>query len=258
MIKIQKDKILYNDLAFDSNNNRIIEDKNLKNYLSEYVQIDKGVTFERIFDLIILDKEFYSIVFASVLRFFKIEHFIDEYKMEDNDENPEFMDYLIVSKIFDNLYYEKKENGLTEIQFYNSFGGIKENYTDEIFTEPRKMGCGVSFIPLNNLKKYEIKIDNSLIIRSFNINLKTKNKDYELLKGEIELTLFDLFDAILQEISFHGSPEMRNEQRDKLKKYANIDYDLQETYKLLVDDNGNILFENNNTGEIISLDDNKN
>lgn len=240
MIKITKDNIFVVD-TISSDLEKSISTKEIVRFLSESISIDDDVLFERIFEIIIDNKSIFNEIYASTLGFYTIDDFVLEYTKdheEHKDERSE-IDYLEVRRYYD-IWESDEEN---EIASYEAFHGICENFTDEYQKEPIQMGISVGFTPINELKKYPIKINNEIEIKKFDLDSK-KYIDY--LNGRSEITVFEFFQAILNEISFYGSPSERDEVLDKLKLTTQqFESGELKTYELISNENGFFLKDEN-------------
>ena len=210
MIRINKNSIIYHAL-YPEGENRIIADDDITSCLSEEVRIGKNVTFERIFDLIVLNKDIFNVIFQQgTLGNYKIEVYLDEYNQEDNDDDPDSITYLEAYWGTEYFEYEQEK----DVTIYPSFHGIKEGFTDEYQKEPCDMNIGICN-QIQNLKKYKMRMNNHVRFNGYNKEEKDVKKRYPLLmEGETTMTLFDFIRGILFEISFYGAPS----QRDKFFK----------------------------------------
>ena len=248
MIRINKNYIVYHPLNGDGA--EFIDDKDLIQYLSDEVRLDKTVTFERIFNLMIQHKHMLNLIYqGGTLRGFTIDTYEDEYMKFDDDKDPDSIDYL---ELYWHSEYWDLDSG-KELTCSPSFHGIKENFTDKHFIEPVKMGKGLDFFPLNNWRKYKVRTKPYIIYQDHNKDGKTIEEKFPILvEGERDFKLFDLFEAILHEISFYGTPENRDEKADELKEISDrIDRGEEEFFEMFIDDDGKIDFkkieeENNN------------
>lgn len=209
MIRINKNNLVFHPHYYESKP-VFVEDIDLPRYLSDEVKIGKNVTFERIFDLFILHKDLFNLIFEKgTLYGYKIENYLDDYNKPDEGK-PDSMTYLEIHWGTDFWDFE----GEKEIALYPDFHGIKENYTDENQKEPCTMPMGLDFTPICELKKYKVRLSDNAEFRGF--KPEEEDKFPILLDGKKKFTLFDVITAIFHEISFYGTPENRQEQRDKL------------------------------------------
>jgi hypothetical protein len=195
MIIIKKNKIVF-DPHSSKREKKDVGEKDLPKFLTETVKIGKGVTFKRIFDLIILHKDLFNVLFDSgCLHGHKIEMYLGEYDKEV--EATKDITYLEVYWGTDywNLSGEK------ELYLYPSFHGIKKNYTDENTSEPFDCPIGITS-NINGLKNLPFNVNEHASFQEIK-NGKLKKK----LEGKCEMNLFDMIRGILFEISYYGTPE---------------------------------------------------
>lgn len=241
MIRINKNNLIYHSFAMEEKP-QFVEVEDLMEYLSDEVKIGKGVTFKRIFDLMIIHQDFLNIIFArKTLGYYKIQDYIAEYMKEDDDETANEIDYL--EACWHSEYWNF--DGDKELSCYSAFHGIREKFTDKYQKEPCRMGMGLDFTPINHWKKYVVKIDNTIKYNDFIKDGKTAEERHPLLvEGKRDLKLFDLFQCILHEISFYGLPKDRDTKRDELNETSRrIDSGEEKLYELKFDDDGKIIWE---------------
>ena len=205
MIRINKNSIIYHALYPDGKN-RIIDDDDITSCLSEEVRIGKNVTFERIFDLIVLNKEIFNVIFQQgTLGNYKIDVYLDEYNQDDDDKEPDSITYLEACWGCDYWSFDNDK----EVSIYPSFHGIREGYTDKYQKEPCDMNIGICG-QIQNLKKYKMRMNNHVIFNDWDKEEEDLKKRYPILmEGEKTMTLFDFIRGILFEISFYGAPSQR-------------------------------------------------
>ena len=240
MIRITKNSIIYHALHPDGEN-RFIADDDIATCLSDEVRIGKNVTFERIFDLIITNKEIFNIIFAQgTLGNYKIDVYLDEYNQDDNDDDPDSITYLEVYWGTDYWNFD----GEKEVSLYPSFHGIRKGYTDEFQKEPCDMNIGICN-QIQNLKKYKMTINNYVVYNDYIKKEKDLNKKYPLLmEGEKTMTLFDFIRGILFEISFYGTPKKRDEFFDEMAETVKrIDAGEEDLYEMKKNKKGKIKFK---------------
>lgn len=214
MIRINKNSIIYHPLHPEGKN-RMVDDDNIASYLADEVRISKNVTFERIFDLIVLNKELFNVIFAQgALGHYTIEMFLDEYNQDDNDDDPDSITYL--ESYWGTEYFQYNDE--KDVTIYPSFHGIRVGYTDEYQKEPCNMNIGISG-QIQNLKKYPMRINNYVIFNDYVKKEKDMKKKYPLImEGNTPMILFDFIRGILFEISFYGAPKQRDKFFDELNE----------------------------------------
>lgn len=208
MIIIDNEKITYEN---HRNERNVIKEDLLSLYLREPIKLAEGVTFKRIFDILIKNEMTFNLIFSSSIGRLNLSDYTSEYLKDDNDDDPNSITYLEVYNATELFTFENE----TDYDHYCSFHGIRLNYTDKYTKEA--FDCPISLIgvPLNNLKKYEIKVNNDLLIQEFN---ETTKKYDDIVKAKKLINVFEFYDAILYEISWFGTPNDRNEQMNNLLK----------------------------------------
>jgi len=198
MLTIANDGLFYSEFE-EAKDKKIISDDSFLYYLSDDVTFSDDLTFGRLFELFIKNKDTLNMIFSRSMGNYKIDDFIEDFEGIPKEEK-NF--YLTISAVPD-LYKD-------EITIYYAFGG---------FNETEKIGYSISFSKLCDLKNLIIKIDNNFDI----IKISTKGKVKEILKSKItNIRLFDVIQSILNEISFYGNPENREEIAEELVNQSDI------------------------------------
>lgn len=234
MIKITKDNLYY--LEFIGDKEKEVRIDELPMYLSEEIDIEEGVTFSTIFDLLIANREIFNIIFYSVTSGFNIDLYIDDYISDPKDNKPETqITYLEVNRNFEHNIFD----GSDEWEYYYSLHGIS---TDE------DIAYSIALSPLNEIKSIPIKVNKELnIVTDTGIELSEttifSDKFKSIHVAQIPITLFNFLGAILNEITFHGTSENKvefsNELNDRVEKIKTGE---EKTYELLKDENGEYYF----------------
>lgn len=169
-------------------------------FLSRPIEVAIGVTFEDFFSYVMKDAEAFTAIFASDLGWFDLTAWQKEWDKEaeemDKQEGNDYMSYLEV----------RIDGEIHEDEFYlvKTFHGIG-------MIEGQKGGYSVSFSGLNKLKKYPFTVNNE-----FKAYVWETNK--ELFKKEYPVTVYEVIGAILDDISFYGEPEERDEAITELNR----------------------------------------
>lgn len=215
MITITNNNIYRNDFSLSDISSlehaEIISPNIITNYLSDYVELGESVTFKRLFEIISYNVDKFNQIFFSTLGGYKLEPFLQE--IENNPTEKIESDYLEIY-----WYSDKYDN---EISILTSLHGLSNKEDDD-------NSYALDFVSLNNLKNCIVKINKEVsIIEYTNEEIKT----IEL--GEKTPTLFELFNAILYEITFHGGPQDKQERFESLEESVKeIDLENSKTYSL--------------------------
>ncbi len=166
--------------------------------LQEEVQLEKGVTFGRIMELIYRDADFIEKAFHISLGGFKLQPFIDDMMCDssipDDSNNGDALEALVLSWVADDFR--------NELEIYTDLSGraaeIKAPYYSEWY--------GVEFTPLSKLRDLPFELDTSFVIR----NIEKKIEEEKVFCSTLKFTVYDLISGILNEITFCGYPENRD------------------------------------------------
>lgn len=233
-IKIEKDKMIHQRIGGELEEIKSLE---LPFHLNDNVIIGDGVTFERIFNLIIENKELFNIIFTSHMGGYLVDQFIEEFS-KDADEDNDWMKNMSHCEVYACFDHFKYDNDDEDNDIYYGFHG-KGNDSDE--TNYGFMGSS-----LNNYKHLPIKIDNNIkftidtggkLLGKNAISFEEKYKTVH--SGNFPINLFQFIGAMLYEITWNGTPDERDERFNELKEISDkIDSGEEETYPMEWDDNG--------------------
>jgi hypothetical protein len=204
-----------------SRNVRVIEKtESLIPYLSDVLKVDDGVTFGEFFDAIMENWAEYEIVFESFLKGLSLEPFYKEWKSKPKDKQfDDGMKYVEICWYTDEIYEKDTDDDIFIDATFQGWGEWRDKNN-------KSTGEGrftLEFSPINELKKYPFKLN-----EIFEIRKKIKSKPpKKILSFKRSFTVYDVLGAIFHEISFMGSPDMRNEFEDYMNK-SNTDIDKED------------------------------
>ena len=188
-------------------------------YLDKNVRIEEDVTFEDFFNPIMNNWQIYDIMFKCHLAGFNLGDWVNEWKKKDPEkEYPnQKVDYIEFYWIAE--YNSKRSKlGIDIICDYHGVGRAKDigAYNDD---EWHDENFAFGFTPIHEYKHYPIKINEEFKIYDHGIKYDPKkpNKSY-VFNSWRKMTLNDIIGALLYEMSFYGTPKMRNKERNKLNK----------------------------------------
>lgn len=230
MITITQDNIYYSpfSLKHTSVKSSIVEEvteDRLVYYMGEDVEIGEDVTFGRIFDLIILHKMFFNVLFNAELDGVRIDDFILDYNKEfvDDGKKGDFKLKLYWnSDIFD--YSDEVE--YVDYVLFSAYGNIDKGDTEKYL-------MSIAFTSLSEIKNSLLFVDNVFEINDFisNIDDGEEFEDYDdddeeenfemgtIFRADYRpFTLYEIIGGILCEIAYYGKPEERDAQRVELDK----------------------------------------
>jgi len=192
-------------------------------YLCDEIWIEKGVTFEEFFNIIMKHHEEYSIAFYSHLSGIPLSDFAEEWaKPADRDIKSDGMQKIVIR--WGNMGYldekELQKDGLLEISWLPEFMGMGKD----------EGGYGIEFTPLNELKPYPME----LIEDTYIYNLNDEKKLAYMERG---FTVYEVLSAIFYEITFVGGPKSRSEKlTDLITRGNEIDEEFKEEEPKTLDD----------------------
>jgi len=248
MIYIRKSGVFYeNEYNPDADEYVFTKVESFIPYLSESIHIDSEITIEDFFDILKKDEEIVDIIFGSHMGHFPLRPYFDEIKQECMDESKEEMEYIECSWVIEHfdykVFYEKFKDKKTSTR--DIFGPLREPDGDEVneITEyidvygwgqhipheddiyedgndpPTHASYAIEFLPLYRIKHLPIKLNKNFVMREE----KYDNKDHIIMSGEKDFSVFEVFGAILSEITFAGLPEERdnkwNDVVDRVDEY---------------------------------------
>ena len=219
MITITNNKIYYSEesiLYLDSIDNAdVIDPNDILLFLSDTVELGENLIFKRLFDIISHNVNDFNDIFYSSLDGYYIDPFLQE--IENNPTDKLDMDYLEV-----NWSCNKYDN---ELNVTSTIHGVSNNNSDFY---------SIDFVSLNNLKKLNISLNKNFTVYDYNKLIEGKNEeDSKFELGEKTFTLFDLYNAIFSEITFHGGPLDKKERFEELEKCIEDEDINPEEYKEL-------------------------
>jgi hypothetical protein len=238
MIYIRKHEIFYeNSYRPDSDEYIFTKVKSFIPYLDEIIHIDHEVTLEDIFLLFEKDSNLVDIIFGSHMGHHPLSAYLEDIKKNCIDESREELEYIgcnWVAEQFDyNKFYQRHkeektdpilgplhepdEDDVNEISVYvdiHGWGeyvpmdGEEENY-EEGYTPPEQGSYAIEFTPLYRIKHLPVRLDKKFVIREQGIK---GDEEKILVDGEKEFTVYEVFGALLSEITFAGLPEERDKK----------------------------------------------
>jgi hypothetical protein len=157
------------------------------------------------------DKDFLNEVFKDTMGGFDLNQFTKEWKKNIKNKDVENIQYLEV-------YRDIKLNDITGVitlDITNVFEGITK------MDNSIKESVPLDFIAINDLKKLPLKLNDEFIIPGHiieNVNLITSTKG---------MTLFEVIETILYDITFYGDPSSRDKIKEDVMSVNNKDNMIQ-------------------------------
>lgn len=201
-----------------------INPNELIKYLGEEVEFGEDTTFERLFDLIIINKDFLNTLFSMEMGGCLIDDFISDYENKFDaiisDEN-----YTLRISWMIELWEYNDEIDYVDYAFFGGFGKLNEQ------TDEEEYAIKLDLIPIHEFRGKVIEIDNNFDIQDFE---KIEDKLFEPNKSKYKsFSLYEIISSILIEISEFGKPEERDIKR---KEMEHLFIDSEEEYSRLISD----------------------
>lgn len=199
-----------NEGVFDGQNNERIPDTELPQRLADNVIFSDDLKFFSFFNLLLVNHEFIDKAFYTSLGGYKLLDFAKDY----NSLSEKKSDFTLRVSWTSELY----EDG--DLILSPMFDGYNLNNNGD------KTLLSIEFTPLNIMRLSDFKLDCSVNILDFTESVNKKESVYKL-NAHKDFTLFEIIHAVLDEISYFGTPEERNETLEYLnKKFDDVSTDL--------------------------------
>jgi len=222
---------------------RIIKPKNLPFYCWEPVSIEGDVSLGRIFSLIEANKRKWELLLRE-----NLEPFLEEAQKPTTENKADDMVFLEIYWSAETTIYK----GKGEFYLWPCLQGVGYASEDDkygIHKKGEKVPYAIEFVPVNNLVRYPIKLDENVQVLTtdldaFEASRDTSCKETEL--GNKPFTLLELFKGIFWEIAFLGSPENRDQEigiiRETMEDIKNGDIETipWENIKKKIDENNDL------------------
>ena len=164
-----------------------------------YCSLEEGVTLKNIFEYMNKEKLPWQIFIGNWC-----EEFIEEILKEPTEKSD--LHYLELYWSYEISKYQ--DNEACHFGYRMDFHGIGDTY------EHGGNTYSLSFSQVNNLAHLPVKINEDVTLIETNyINYEDKRTTF----GKQKPTLFQIIYSIIWELSFHGGPQKRDEESEKLK-----------------------------------------
>jgi hypothetical protein len=174
-----------------------IHPKSIINFLSDTVELSESLTLKSLFDIVSLNIGAFNEIFYTSLGGYPIEPYLQEIENNKTETiESDFLEFYWMCDKYDN-----------ELNISPSIHGISIN---------KKETYALDFVSLNNIKNHIVKLNKNVTIMEYRLN-----DDYNVVNkpfGDLNFTLFDLYNALFTEISFHGGPNDKKERFDDLQE----------------------------------------
>jgi hypothetical protein len=211
MITITSKNIYYNEFSLYQSESldtaKVVDNEDIVMFLSDYVEFGESVTFKRLFEIISDNVEKFNEIFYSSLGGYKLDPFLQEIENDvtENIESDILEVHWFCDKFEDEITIEPSLHGLSS-----------ENKTE---------AYAIDFVSLNNVKYCNVILNTKIELFDYNKvrgKKKVSEENLSINIGNRSFTVFDLFNGILKEISFHGGPQ------DKYEKFKELEESIKE------------------------------
>jgi len=214
MITITNNNIYYSEESIlflpSIDNADIINPNDILLFLSDTIELGEDLIFKRLFDIISYNVDSFNDIFYSSLDGYLIDPYLQEIENEPTYKND--------IKSLEIYWNNNKYDG--DFISSPSIHGVSDNINEYY---------ALDFISLNNIKKLKISLNNNFVVYDYTKILEDDSKiDSKIELGDKPYTLFDLYNAIFSEITFHGGPLDKIERFAELEKYVDDEIDTSE------------------------------
>ncbi len=216
MITITKNKIYRSPFTLkktkhDSKEIEALEMADLVYILGEELELGEDVTFKDLFDIIIFHKDFLNILFNKEMGGLLIDDFIEDYE-KDSKFPFENEGFNLRLAWYSDIFEYNHEVEFVEYVGFEAYGKLNVKEDDEDYT------ISLAFVSLSEIKNKLIVLDNTFELHD---DESYKSDIGAFFKANYKpFTIYDVFRAILRDITFYGDPEKRDKQREQLEQEA--------------------------------------
>lgn len=204
MITITDKNIYYSEesisLISTMENVDIINPSDIFLFLSDTVELGEDLCFKRLFDIVSHNVNAFNDIFYSSLDGYLIDPYLQE--IENNSTIKNNIDYLEIC-----WSCNKYDNELNIVPIMHGCANNEKDF------------YALDFVSLNNIKNLNLLLNKKFTFYDYNKLIDGKTEDESKIElGEKYFTLFDLYNAIFSEITFHGGPLDKKERFEELEK----------------------------------------
>jgi protein-arginine kinase activator protein McsA len=200
------------------------EENQLMRYIDHIVSIEPDVTVKDIFMHMGKEAENIDNIFDASLGGHSFHQFLSE-AMEEPEIDPQLSHGLF-------MHHASVDSGelLHDIRFV-VMGQPDENNINMVYN--------VELCAINTYSNLVVQIDKDFTIMKTE-NIDNQNIEVPIFSVAKPMTLYDIFSALLFEVSFHGSPEQRSDTLELVKKEV---FDIIGTEVSIINTDKNLEFD---------------
>lgn len=183
----------------------------LSYYLHHFPKFEKGLTVWDFMKVLMQHEADINLLFMAYSRGFTLKPFWKEMNTAPAKTEEASLDTIVFEWAAD--VYNEKEFGKPKLSISDSI------HVSGRMKKEKKVNYSLSFVQLNTLKKTRLKTDTTYTVDYYKMPELWEDKRGERIsffKGIKMMTLRDVVGAWLNEISFFGYPESRNEKAQEV------------------------------------------
>jgi hypothetical protein len=206
MLVISKDVVTL-EYFEDNELQRVVidhENNNLTKYMDHAVAIVDGVTVRDLFNHIAKEKDLINTVFDCSLGGYELDLYLAELDIPTKDDN------ILKYAVFEHKAELVDDHLITDVRFSAVGSHPEDPEIDVSYT--------LELSPINMYADLPVVIDDTYIVWT-TVNDGEGEEEVSMLDCQKSMTLYDIIGALLYEISYHGTPEMRKSILDEVKKH---------------------------------------
>lgn len=190
-------------------------DRSISYYLHHYPKIEKDFTVLDLMNLLKNREADIDFLFEACMRGFLLRPFIEELSLTeipDRENKISVVEFSWSPNVYNEKEFGKPQYSISDyVHISGIISGEKEKYT-------------LCFTPFSEIKDATFKLNKKYLISYFKMGEiweeNKKPKNILFFNGIKEFTLNDFIGAFLNEISFSGYPESRNEESKNLDEIS--------------------------------------
>ncbi len=181
-------------------------------FFQNNIKVDKKVTVKHLMDILIKDEIDIDINFFSSMKGYNLRPFYEEMQTEPKNKRDD-ISFLEIGWGSD--YYRGERKGeKDEIMIYTNMSGVSKKKDELVFH-------ALCHSPLNDWKHLPIVLNESLMVNDYTFKKMPGSDKMEttvmtIMDAKKEMTLYEFVSAFLEGITWHGSPEERNEYAEQI------------------------------------------
>jgi hypothetical protein len=197
----------------------ITEIHSLAGHLQSILKIEDNFFFRDFWNLILLDADFYEKVFAGSLGHFPLMHWIEDAqrKVENPDNSLIRVEVYHDIDIHDYKHFKGRKNGKSKNTLPDrvmnatvGFHGIGPHTCEQTGFFTPEQNWAIEFTPICQYMDIPLRLDEKVKIDF--AGFFGKNRPKPIDAGTKDFTVYDVLEAILNEITFCGPPDDRDEK----------------------------------------------